>query len=56
MFNDGNCQKGPVGKGVGATLTNNWTPRGDNGVLITAGEIRTIEFWPYHHKEAKREQ
>ena len=26
---------------------NKWTPRGENGVLITAGEVQTIEFWPY---------
>lgn len=25
----------------------NWIPRGDNGVLIVATEIRTIEVWPY---------
>lgn len=24
-----------------------WTARGENGVLITAGTIQTIEFWPY---------
>ena len=26
---------------------NRWTPRGDAGLLITGGEISTIEFWPY---------
>ena len=25
---------------------NNWIPRGDNGVLITSGQVKTIEFWP----------
>lgn len=35
---------------------NNWSSRGDNSVLIAASEIRTIEFWPYHDKETKREQ
>lgn len=25
---------------------NNWSQRGENGVLIAAGEISTIEFWP----------
>ena len=24
-----------------------WSSRGDTGVLITAGEVSTIEFWPY---------
>ncbi len=24
-----------------------WTPRGENGVLIGANQIRTIEFWPF---------
>ena len=27
---------------------NNWTSPGTKGALIGAGEIRTIEFWPYH--------
>lgn len=35
---------------------NKWTPRGDNGVLITAGETSTIEFWPYTPKETSNEQ
>ena len=35
---------------------NKWTSRGNNGVLITAGEIRTIEFWPYTPKETSNEQ
>lgn len=30
---------------------NNWSPRGENGVLINAGEVQTIEFWPYNSKE-----
>ena len=30
---------------------NKWTSRGNNGVLITTGEIRTIEFWPYTSQE-----
>ena len=25
----------------------NWSPRGENGVLIASDEIQTIEFWPY---------
>ena len=26
-----------------------WTPpKSERGVLIAAGEIRTIEFWPYN--------
>jgi len=25
---------------------NEWTSRGDNGVLISGGEVRSIEFWP----------
>ena len=29
-----------------------WRPRGENGVLIAAGEISTIEFWPAEPKEA----
>lgn len=28
---------------------NDWKPR-DNGVLITSGEIRSIEFWPYRQE------
>ncbi|MGP0566715.1 MULTISPECIES: DUF6338 family protein [unclassified Nitrospina] len=35
---------------------NKWAPRGENGVLITAGEISTIEFWPYKPKEMGNEQ
>lgn len=35
---------------------NNWTPRGDNSVLITAGEVQTIEFWPYIPQESTNEQ
>ena len=35
---------------------NNWTPRGENGVLIAAGEIRTIEFWPYTSQENANDQ
>ena len=27
---------------------NKWSSRGDTGVLIAAGEIKTIEFWPYN--------
>lgn len=30
---------------------NKWSPRGENGVLIASGEVRTIEFWPYAAKE-----
>ena len=33
----------------------NWSPRGDNGVLITSGEVRTIEFWPYYQQENANE-
>ena len=36
--------------------TNEWSSRPANGVLISAGEIRTIEFWPYHPKENTNEQ
>ena len=28
-----------------------WIDRGDNGLLIAAGEVRTIEFWPYLPQE-----
>lgn len=35
---------------------NNWSQRGENGVLIAAGEIRTIEFWPYIPQENANEQ
>ena len=34
----------------------NWSPRGENGVLIAAGEIKTIEFWPYTSQENPDEQ
>jgi Family of unknown function (DUF6338) len=34
---------------------NNWHPR-ESAVLITAGEIRTIEFWPIIRQETKHEQ
>jgi hypothetical protein len=33
-----------------------WSPRGENGVLIASGEIKTIEFWPYQNKETTNEQ
>jgi hypothetical protein len=29
-----------------------WSPAGEQGVLITAGEISTIEFWPYRSEGA----
>lgn len=32
---------------------NNWSSRGDNGILVVAGKIRTMEFWPYEPKETK---
>jgi len=35
---------------------NNWSSRGENGVLITAGEVQTIEFWPYNPQEDANEQ
>lgn len=34
---------------------NVWHPR-DSSVLIAAGEIRTIEFWPYKLKEISHDQ
>ncbi len=34
---------------------NKWSPRGDTGVLIAAGEIRTVEFWPYKKQETTNE-
>ncbi len=34
----------------------NWNQRGENAVLITAGEISTIEFWPYVSQENANEQ
>ena len=33
-----------------------WCPRGENGVLIAAGEISTIEFWPAERKEATNDR
>lgn len=37
---------------------NHWHSRGDNGVLVAAGEIKTIEFWPItpqgDHSEQER--
>lgn len=30
---------------------NIWTSQGEKGVLISAGEIQSIEFWPYNSKE-----
>ena len=30
---------------------NNWNSRGENSVLIAAGEIQTIEFWPEVQQE-----
>ena len=33
-----------------------WSPRGENGVLITTGEVQTIEFWPYTPQENADEQ
>ena len=35
---------------------NNWSSRGENGVLIAAGEFQTIEFWPYKPQENDNEQ
>ena len=35
---------------------NNWSSRGENGVLIAAGEVQTIEFWPYNPQEDANEQ
>ncbi len=34
----------------------NWSPRGETGLLIAAGEIRTIEFLPYNPQENVNEQ
>ena len=31
---------------------NNWSSRREKGVLIAAGEIQTIEFWPYILEES----
>ena len=35
---------------------NIWSSRGENGVLITSGNVRTIEFWPYNPQENTNEQ
>ncbi len=35
---------------------NKWSARGENGVFIAAGEISTIEFWPYNPQETTNEQ
>ncbi len=35
---------------------NNWSPRGETDVLITPGEIQSIEFWPYTSQENDNEQ
>lgn len=35
---------------------NNWNPRGENGVLIFAGEIQTIEFWPDVEQEIANDE
>lgn len=35
---------------------NNWNPRGENGVLISAGEIQTIEFWPDVEQEIANDE
>ena len=35
---------------------NNWSSRGENGVLIAAGEVQTIEFWPCNPQEDANEQ
>ena len=34
---------------------NNWSSRREKGVLITAGEIQTIEFWPHTSEESANE-
>ena len=34
---------------------NKWSSRGENGVLISAGEVQTVEFWPYTPKENANE-
>ena len=33
-----------------------WKSRGENGVLIAAGEIQSIEFWPHCAEETTHEQ
>ena len=35
---------------------NNWSSRGESGVLIAAGKVQTIEFWPYDPQEDANEQ
>ena len=35
---------------------NRWRSPGEKGVLIAAGEVRTIEFWPYNPEENISEQ
>ena len=35
---------------------NKWSSRGANGVLIVAGEVQTIEFWPYNSEETANVQ
>ena len=35
---------------------NKWSPRGENGVLIAAGEVQTVEFWPNTSQENGDEQ
>ncbi|WP_420404505.1 DUF6338 family protein [Nisaea sp.] len=36
--------------------SNEWIPRGETGALIPAGEILSIEFWPYVPEENENEQ
>ena len=35
---------------------NNWNPRGENSVLISPGEIQTIEFWPDVEQETANDE
>lgn len=35
---------------------NRWIPRGEKGLLVAAGEVQTIEFWPRNPKEKANEQ
>ena len=35
---------------------NKWHSRGDKSVLITSGQVKTIEFWPYKTQENPSEQ
>ena len=35
---------------------NNWSSRGESGVLIAAGEVQTTEFWPYNPQENANER